>query len=44
LDNSYNIYNTHRLFTEDDIEFLLSNRDIFTPDHHKVQKELTCQS
>jgi calcineurin-like phosphoesterase family protein len=43
LDSSYNIYSTHRLFTEDDIEFLMSERDISTPDHHKVSKESPCQ-
>lgn len=40
IDNSYNIFGTHKLFSEQDIEEYMSNQTVFTPDHHYKQKEV----
>lgn len=40
LDNAYLMYNTHRLFTEQDISEHMQNCSTEVFDHHKVIKEL----
>ncbi len=37
LDNSYNLFGEHRLFTEQDIEDFMAMRDVVVTDGHKVR-------
>ena len=36
LDSAYNIYGTHRFFSEQDVVEYMQDREIFTSDHHKI--------
>lgn len=38
LDNAYNLFGEHRLFTEDDIIIFMKGRDMVVKDHHKSRE------
>lgn len=38
LDNAYNLFGEHRLFTEDDVIEFMSNRSMVVNDHHKERE------
>jgi len=39
LDNAYNLFGEHRLFTEEDIIEYMSKQEVYASDHHKIIKE-----
>jgi len=40
IDNSYNLFGEHRLFTEEDIIEYMSKQEVYASDHHKIIKEV----
>ena len=36
LDNAYNLFGEHKLFTEEDIIEYMSKQEVYASDHHKI--------